>query len=46
MWHGVIRAGQTSWDAREEARWQQDSMNGLHNNDALWVYAMRASEEL
>ena len=46
MQHGVIWAGQTSWDAREEACWQQDSMNKLHNDDALWAYAMRAPEEL
>ena len=39
-------AGQTSWDAREEARWQQDLMDELHNNDALWAYVMRVSEEL
>ena len=46
MWHGVIHAGQTSWDAREEACWQQDLMDKLHNGDALWAYVMRASEEL
>ena len=45
MHHGVIRAGQTSWDAAEEARWKQDIMPELHNDDALWAFAMRASEE-
>ena len=45
MRHGVIRAGQSSWDAKEEARWKQDAMPELHNDDALWAYAMRASEE-
>ena len=46
MRHGVIRAGQSSWNAAEEARWQQDAMPELHNDDALWAYVMRASEEL
>ena len=45
MRHGVIRAGQTSWDAVEQNRWRQDAMPELHNDDALWAYAMRASEE-
>ena len=45
MRHGVIRAGQTSWDVAEEARWKQDTMPELHNDDALWAFAMRASEE-
>ena len=45
MRHGVIRAGQTSWDAVEQARWRQDAMPELHNNDALWAYMMRASDE-
>ena len=30
----------------KEAHWQQDAMLELHNDDALWVHAMRASEEL
>ena len=38
--------GQQSWDAVEEARWKQDAMPELHNDDALWAYLMRASEEL
>ena len=38
--------GQQSWDATEEARWKQDAMPGLHNNDTLWAFLMRASEEL
>ena len=42
----TICAGQTSWDAREEAHWQQDVMDELHNNNALWAYVMRVSEEL
>ena len=42
----MIHVGQTSWNATEEAFWQQDAMLELHNNDALWAYAMRASEEL
>ena len=46
MCHGVICAGQTSWDAAEEARWKQDAILELHNNDALWAFALRASEEL
>ena len=46
MRHGVVCAGQSSWDAREEAHWQQDMMDELHNDNALWVYVMRASEEL
>ena len=45
MRHGVIRAGQISWDTAEEARWKQDAMPELHNDDALWAFAMRASEE-
>ena len=45
MRHGVIRAGQTSWDAAEQYRWRQDAMPELHNDDALWAFAMRASEE-
>ena len=45
MRHGVIRAGQISWDAAEEARWKQDVMPELHNDDTLWAFAMRASEE-
>ena len=45
MCHGVIRAGQTSWDAVEEAHWKQDTMPELHNDDTLWDFAMRASEE-
>ena len=46
MHHGVIRAGQTSWDAAEEAHWRQDAMPELHKDDALWAFALRASEEL
>ena len=46
MHHGVICAGQTSWDATEEACWKQDAMLELHNNNALWAFALRASEEL
>ena len=45
MRHGVIRARQISWDAAEEARWKQDVMPELHNDDVLWAFAMRASEE-
>ena len=45
MRHGVIHARQMSWNAAEQARWQQDAMPELHNNDVLWAYAMRASEE-
>ena len=45
MRHGVIRAGQLSWDTAEEARWKQDTMPELHNDDALWAFAMRALEE-
>ena len=33
-------------DAAKEAHWKQDAMFELHNNDALWAYLMRASEEL
>ena len=46
MRYGVIRAGQTTWNAAEEARWKQDAMPELHNDDALWAFSMRASEEL
>ena len=46
MHHGVICAGQMSWDAAEEAHWRQDAMPELHNDDALWAFALRASEEL
>ena len=35
MRHGVIRAGQTSWDAAEQNRWKQDAMPELHNDNAL-----------
>ena len=42
----MICAGQTLWSAAEEARWKQDNMPELHNDDALWAFAMRASEEL
>ena len=45
MHHRVICAGQTSWDVAEEARWKQDMMPELHNDNALWAFAMRASEE-
>ena len=45
MRHGVICAGQTSWDIMEEAHWKQDTMPELNNNDTLWAFAMRASEE-
>ena len=45
MRHGVIRTGQVRWDAAEEACWKQDAMPELHNDDALWAYALRASEE-
>ena len=45
MRHGVIRAGQISWDTAEEAHWKQDTMPELHNDDALWAFAMRALEE-
>ena len=41
----MIRARQISWDTAEEARWKQDAMPELHNDDALWAFAMRASEE-
>ena len=46
MCHGVIHAGQSSWDAAEEAHWRQDAMPELHNDNALWAFTMRASEEL
>ena len=46
MCYGVICAGQSSWDAAEEAHWRQDAMPELHNNDTLWVFTLRASEEL
>ena len=42
----MIRTGQTSWNAAEEAHWKQDNMPKLHNDDALWAFAMAASEEL
>ena len=42
----MICAGQTSWDAAKDARWKQDAMDELHNDDTLWAYAMRVSEEL
>ena len=45
MHHSIIRTGQVQWDAAEEARWKQDAMPELHNDDALWAYALRASEE-
>ena len=45
MRHGVICAGQVRWDAAEEACWKQDRMPELHNDDALWVYSLRVSEE-
>ena len=45
MRHSVIRAGQVQWDAAKEACWKQDAMPELHNDDALWAYALRASEE-
>ena len=45
MRHGVICAGQVRWDTAEEARWKQDAMPELHNDNALWAYALRASEE-
>ena len=38
--------GQQSWNAAEEAHWKQDAMPELYNDDALWAYLMRASEEL
>ena len=46
MYHGVIHAGQMSWDAAEQAHWHQDVMDKLHNDDALWAFALRASDEL
>ena len=46
MLHGVIQAGQQSWDAAEEARWKQDAMLELHNDDALWAFLMRVSKEM
>ena len=46
MHHGVICVGQTSWDAAEEANWRQDAMLELHNDDTLWAFTLRASEEL
>ena len=46
MHHGVICAGQMSWDAAEEAHWRQDAISELHNDDTLWAFALRASEEL
>ena len=45
MHHRVICAGQVCWDAAEEAHWKQDAMPELHNDNALWVYSLRASEE-
>ena len=45
MQHGVIRVGQTSWNTAEQARWGQDMMPELHNDNTLWAFAMRASEE-
>ena len=38
--------GQQSWNTAEEARWRQDAMPELHNDDTLWAYLMQASEEL
>ena len=46
MCHGVICAGQTSWGAAEEAHWRQDAMPELHNDNTLWAFTLRASEEL
>ena len=45
MRHGIICAGQVRWDTAEEARWKQDAMPELHNDNALWAYALRASKE-
>ena len=45
MCHGVIHTGQIHWDAAEEARWKQDTMPELHNDDMLWAYSLRASKE-
>ena len=45
MHHRVIREGQISWDTAEEACWKQDAMPELHNDNALWAFAMRVSEE-
>ena len=46
MHQGVICAGQLSWDPVEQAHWCQDLMEELHNDDILWAFAVRASEEL
>ena len=46
MLHGKIRAGEETW--APEARlhcWKNDQLEDLHNNDALWGFMIRASEE-
>ena len=47
MLHGKILAGEenVSPDDRER-RWYKDSFPELHNDDALWAYMIRVSEEL
>jgi hypothetical protein len=42
MLHGVVRAGQQGFI---EGEWRRDTFPELHNDDALWAYMVRASEE-
>ena len=46
MLHGKIRAGEETWapEARLH-RWKNDQLEDLHNDDALWGFMIRASEE-
>jgi hypothetical protein len=43
MLHGKILAGEETFDVH---RWKNDRMDELYNDDALWAYMIRASEEI
>jgi len=46
MLHGKQRAGEESWAPEAKMhRWKYDQMVECHNEDALWAFMMRASEE-
>jgi len=46
MLHGKLCAGEETWAPEVRIhRWKNDQLEDLHNNNALWGFMIRASEE-
>ena len=43
MWHGCILPGEERFNVLQ---WHNDHLPELHNDDALWGFTLRASEEV